>query len=73
MGVVFSLHFIIGKDLESDQSTTARKSCCDMVLLLKIDHTQSASLCCATADIPFRLPWICSKDGFTHAKLNQEI
>ena len=42
---MFSFHFIIGKELGSDQSTTAKISCCDMVLLLKIDHTQYACLC----------------------------
>lgn len=66
MGAVFGFHFIIAKEMKSGQFTTARMSCCDMVLLLKIDLTQSA-------DRPFRLPWLCREDSLSHAKGNQVL
>ena len=68
MGAVFSFHFIIGKEMESEQSTTVRVSCCDMILLLKIDLTQSA-----IADIPLRLSWHWRVVGLPHAKLYQVL
>lgn len=67
---VYGFHFIIGKELESDWSTTARIYCCDVVLLLKIACMLSTSLFCTNADIPVRLPWLCREDDPTHTKLN---
>lgn len=61
MGAVFGFHFIIGKEMESEQSTTVRMSCCDMILWLKIDLAKSA-----IADISLMLSWHCRVVGPPH-------